>query len=56
VVQETLIQTAQGFEIRLPPGAADQIIRSIELTPHDGFKPVLELSAFGKLQLHFEPK
>ena len=56
VVAEMLIQTTHGFEIRLPPGAADQIIRSIELTPHDGFKPVLELSAFGKLQLHFEPQ
>jgi len=55
-IPETLIETKQGFEIRLPPGTADQIIRSIELTPHDGFKPVLELNAFGKLQLHFEPK
>jgi len=53
---ETLIETTQGFALRLPPGTADQIIRSIELTPHDGFKPVLELNAFGKLQLHFEPK
>jgi hypothetical protein len=55
-VPETLIETTQGFALRLPPGTADQIIRSIELTPHDGFKPVLELNAFGKLQLHFEPK
>ena len=55
-IPETLIETKQGFDIRLPPGTADQIIRSIELTPHDGFKPVLELNAFGKLQLHFEPK
>lgn len=55
-VPETLIETTQGFALRLPPGTADQIIRSIELTPHDGFKPVLELNAFGKLQLHFEPE
>ena len=55
-VPETLIETTQGFALRLPPGTADQIIRSIELTPHDGFKPILELNAFGKLQLHFEPK
>ena len=56
IIPERLIETKQGFALRLPPGTADQIIRSIELTPHDGFKPILELNAFGKLQLHFEPK
>jgi len=56
IIPERLIETTQGFALRLPPGTADQIIRSIELTPHDGFKPILELNAFGKLQLHFEPK
>ena len=53
---DLLIETKQGFQLRLPPGVAEKIVRTIDVTPHDGFKPVLELYASGKVQLHFEPK
>ena len=43
------ISTSQGFEIRLPPGKLEAILKSIEITPHDGFKPVVGLNANGQI-------
>ena len=43
------ISTSQGFEIRLPPGKLEAILKSIEITPHEGFKPVVGLNANGQI-------
>ena len=37
------ISTLSGLEIRFPPGVLENITKTIQLTPHDGFNPVLEL-------------
>ena len=38
-----------GFEIRLPSGKLDAIIKSIESTPHEGYKPVVGLNQNGQI-------
>ena len=43
------IDTSHGFEIRLPPGKLEAIIKSINSTPHDGYKPVIGLHENGKI-------
>ena len=43
------IETSHGFEIRLPPGKLEAIIKSIDSTPHDGYKPVIGLHENGKI-------
>ncbi len=43
------ITTAQGFEIRLPAGKLDAILKSIASTPHEGYKPVVGLNEGGQI-------
>ena len=43
------IETSHGFEIRLPPGKLEAILKSIASTPHDGYKPVIGLHENGKI-------
>ncbi len=49
------ITTDSGLDIRFPPGVLDTITKTIELTPHEGYNPVLEISENGKLKLVFDP-
>ena len=48
------VQTRHGFEIELPPNMFENIITSIDLTPHDGFKPVVSFGPRGEIMLNFE--
>ena len=48
--------TDSGVGIRFDKKIIDSIMRTIELTPHEGFTPVVELNAFGKLTLVFDPE
>ena len=50
-----IITTDSGLDIRFPPGVLDTITKTIELTPHEGYNPVLEISENGKLKLVFDP-
>ena len=43
------ISTPHGFEIRLPAGKLDAIIKSIESTPHEGYKPIVGLNENGQI-------
>jgi drug/metabolite transporter superfamily protein YnfA len=43
------ISTTQGFEIRLPPGKLEAILKSIAMTPHEGYKPVVGLNSNGQI-------
>jgi hypothetical protein len=54
-VESSTISTVSGLEIRFPPGVLENITKTIQLTPHDGFNPVLELGENGKLRLVFDP-
>ena len=49
------IQTMEGFDIRLPKESIEQITRTIEMTPHEGFKPVVRVNMLGQIVLDFEP-
>jgi hypothetical protein len=49
-----LIETADGFAIRLPGDVVQNILNSINNTPHEGFKPVLGFSPSGQVMLNFE--
>ena len=55
VIAEKTIDTGQGFEIKLPANILDNILKAIEETPHEGFKPTLEFNKSGEIMLHFEP-
>tara|TARA_B100002052_G_scaffold296870_1_gene326237 strand:+ start:41 stop:1399 length:1359 start_codon:yes stop_codon:yes gene_type:complete len=55
VLAENTIDTGQGFEIKLPANILDNILKAIEETPHEGFKPTLEFNKSGEIMLHFEP-
>ncbi len=55
VLAEKTIDTGQGFEIKLPTNILDNILKAIEETPHEGFKPTLEFNKSGEIMLHFEP-
>ena len=48
------VQTRHGFEIELPPNMFENIMTSIDLTPHDGFKPVVSFGPRGEIMLNFE--
>ena len=43
------ISTPHGFEIRLPAGKLDAILKSIQNTPHDGYKPIVGLNQNGQI-------
>jgi len=49
VVLPAAIETGLGFEIRLPPGKLEAIVKSISSTPHEGYKPVVGLHESGKI-------
>ena len=55
VLAEKTIDTGQGFGIKLPANILDNILKAIEETPHEGFKPTLEFNKSGEIMLHFEP-
>jgi len=43
------ITTTQGFEVRLPPGKLESILKSIDSTPHEGYKPVVGFTPNGQI-------
>ncbi len=49
------IETMEGFDIRLPKESIEQITRTIAMTPHEGFKPVVRVNMLGQIVLDFEP-
>ncbi len=49
------IKTQEGFDVRLPKESIEQITRTIEMTPHEGFKPVVRVNMLGQIVLDFEP-
>ena len=49
------IETAEGFDVRLPKESIEQITRTIAMTPHEGFKPVVRVNMLGQIVLDFEP-
>ena len=54
VIHDGLIETVEGFAIRLPGDVVQNILNSINNTPHQGFKPVLGFSPSGQVLLNFE--
>ena len=54
VTHDGLIETTDGFAIRLPGDVVQNILNSINNTPHQGFKPVLGFSPSGQVMLNFE--
>ncbi|MDG1537332.1 MAG: hypothetical protein P8Q85_02115, partial [Candidatus Poseidoniaceae archaeon] len=48
------VKTRHGFEIELPPNMFENIMTSIDLTPHEGFKPVVSFGPRGEIMLNFE--
>ena len=53
---EGFIETLQTFDVRMPPQAIEQIKRTIAMTPHEGFNPVVRVNMLGQIVLDFEPK
>ena len=53
-IHDGLIETGDGFAIRLPGDVVQNILNSINNTPHEGFKPVLGFSPSGQVMLNFE--
>lgn len=51
-----LLMTEEGFAVRLPADSVNNIIKSLEKTPHDGFLPVVAFSPSGQIVLNFESK
>ena len=51
-----LLMTKEGFAVRLPADSVNNIIKSLEKTPHDGFLPVVAFSPSGQIVLNFESK
>ena len=49
------IKTEEGFDVRLPKESIEMITRTIEMTPHEGFKPVVRVNMLGQIVLDFEP-
>ena len=49
------IKTMEGFDVRLPKESIEQITRTIAMTPHEGFKPVVRVNMLGQIVLDFEP-
>ena len=49
------VQTRHGFEIELPDGMFENIITSMDMTPHEGFKPVVSFGPKGEIMLNFVP-
>jgi hypothetical protein len=51
-----LLMTKEGFAVRLPADSVNNIIKSLEKTPHEGFLPVVAFSESGQIVLNFESK
>ena len=49
-----LLDTGEGFALRLPKDAVDNIIASLDQTPHEGFVPVVAFGPNGQIVLTFE--
>ena len=48
------VKTRHGFEIELPDDMFNTILSSIDLTPHEGYKPVVSFGPRGEIVLEFE--
>ncbi len=48
-----LLDTGEGFALRLPKDAVDNILASLENTPHDGYVPVVAFGPNGQIMLTF---
>ena len=49
-----LLMTDKGFAVRLPADAVDNIIKTLSVTPHEGYDPVVAFGAGGQIMLTFE--
>jgi len=49
-----LLSTGEGFSLRLPSDAVEKIIRTLKVTPHDGYVPVVAFGPTGEIMLTFE--
>ena len=49
-----LLDTGEGFALRLPKDAVQNILSSLEATPHDGYVPVVAFGPNGQIMLTFE--
>lgn len=49
-----LLDTGEGFSLRLPKDAVDNIMASLDATPHDGYVPVVAFGPSGQIMLTFE--
>jgi len=49
-----LLSTGEGFSLRLPSDAVEKIIRTLKVTPHDGYVPVVAFGPTGEIMLNFE--
>ena len=50
-----LLETGEGFALRLPKDAVDNILASLDATPHEGYVPVVAFGPSGQIMLTFEP-
>jgi hypothetical protein len=48
------VKTRHGFEIELPDDMFNTILSSIDMTPHEGYKPVVSFGPRGEIVLEFE--
>jgi hypothetical protein len=49
-----LLETGQGFSLRLPADAVENILATLKTTPHDGYRPVVAFGPNGQIMLTFE--
>ena len=49
-----LLDTGEGFAVRLPSDAVSNIIATLQTTPHDGYVPVVAFGPGGQIMLTFE--
>ncbi len=49
-----LLDTGEGFALRLPREAVENILTSLESTPHEGYVPVVAFGPTGQIMLTFE--
>ena len=49
-----LLDTGEGFALRLPKDAVQNILSSLEQTPHEGHVPVVAFGPNGQIMLTFE--
>ena len=49
-----LLDTGEGFAVRLPKDAVNNILASLDATPHEGYTPVVAFGPNGQIMLTFE--